>query len=232
MVEREQIRRQDVQRRLVETMTQVISISGLAGVVTSNPVRRGHTVPLQGAHHPPPNDVLDGGPSPVEQDGGRFTLLHSYHVWNGGGQVGVHERVCGREVRMPRSAREDERSLVFDDHAEGVGEVTRGRPHRGIHPPDTGVLLQHFLLMQITNLLAVQRMRSYARLCLTEARVPSFNGEKADLKPAITSFYVFIRHTFLLPVEIRNSCLSEAEVTTLIHTFTEAIPLKASGLEP
>ena len=26
------------------------------------------------------------------------------------------------------------------------------------------------------------------RLCLTEAQVPSFNGEKADLKPAITSY--------------------------------------------
>ena len=30
-----------------------------------------------------------------------------------------------------------------------------------------------------------------ARLCLTEARVPSFNGEKADLKPTITSFYMY-----------------------------------------
>ena len=29
------------------------------------------------------------------------------------------------------------------------------------------------------------------RRCLTVARVPSFNGEKIDLKPAITSFYVY-----------------------------------------
>ena len=47
--------------------------------------------------------------------------------------------------------------------------------------------------------------------CLTEAQVPSFNGEKIYLKPAITSFLqVFLRHTFLLPVGIRNTCLTEA----------------------
>ena len=33
--------------------------------------------------------------------------------------------------------------------------------------------------------------KGHARLCLTEARVPSFNGEKADLKPAITPFYMY-----------------------------------------
>ena len=57
------------------------------------------------------------------------------------------------------------------------------------------------------------QLEGYARLCLTEARVPSFNGEKADLKPAITSFYMYFYVIFfLLPVEIRNSCLTEARV--------------------
>ena len=40
---------------------------------------------------------------------------------------------------------------------------------------------------------------------LTEARVPSFNGEKTDLKPAITSFYMHF-HVIpisFLPVETR-----------------------------
>ena len=36
-----------------------------------------------------------------------------------------------------------------------------------------------------------KQIKGDARLCLTEARVPSFNGEKADLKPAITSFYMY-----------------------------------------
>ena len=120
-------------------------------------------------------------------------------------------------------------------------------------------------------------LKGHARLCLTEARVPSFNGEKADLKPSITSFYMYfyvipsfsplksgtraslrhesdtalkvvtdeasLRHEFrvstgrnprksiknpplrhfacflrhniaFLPVETRNSCLSEAAGTT------------------
>ena len=36
-----------------------------------------------------------------------------------------------------------------------------------------------------------------------------FNGEMLDSKPAITSFYVyFLRHTFLLPVAFRNTCLT------------------------
>ena len=51
-----------------------------------------------------------------------------------------------------------------------------------------------------------------AKRCLTEARVSSFNGEMLDSKPAITSFYVyFSRHTFLLPVALRNECLTKAD---------------------
>ena len=72
--------------------------------------------------------------------------------------------------------------------------------------------------------------KGHARLCLTEARVPSFNGEKADLKPAITSFYMYfyvipffsplksgtrasLRHESVTALKVvTDLCLSEARV--------------------
>ena len=48
------------------------------------------------------------------------------------------------------------------------------------------------------------------RCCLTEARVPSFNGEKIDKNPPLRHFAYILRHNITFhPVEIRNTCLSE-----------------------
>ena len=62
-------------------------------------------------------------------------------------------------------------------------------------------------------------LKGYARLCLTEARVPSFNGEKADLKPTITSFYMyFYVIPFFSPLKSgTRASLRHESVTTLIQ---------------
>ena len=53
----------------------------------------------------------------------------------------------------------------------------------------------------------------HAKHKLMEARVPSFNGEEAELKLAITSVYktlhVFSRHIIFLPIEFRYTCLNK-----------------------
>ena len=61
------------------------------------------------------------------------------------------------------------------------------------------------------------RYKGHARLCLTEARVPSFNGEKADLKPAITSFYMyFYVIPFFSPLKLgTRASLRHESVTAL-----------------
>ena len=59
------------------------------------------------------------------------------------------------------------------------------------------------------------------RRCLTEARVPSFNGEKIDKILPIRHFAYILRHNIaFLSVEIRNTCLNEASsVISLIRPF-------------
>ena len=61
-----------------------------------------------------------------------------------------------------------------------------------------------------------------ARLCLTEARVPSFNGEKADLKPAITSLYMYFYVTpFFSPLKLGTRASLRHVVCHYLNAFTK-----------
>ena len=64
------------------------------------------------------------------------------------------------------------------------------------------------------------------RRYLTEARVPSFNGEMIDLKPAMTSFFAYFTSHLSSPrlVEIRYTCLTEAR-RLHVTTFKQAHPV-------
>ena len=46
------------------------------------------------------------------------------------------------------------------------------------------------------------------RRSLIAAQVPSFNGDKIEIKPTRHSACI-LRHDHLLPVETRNSCLAQ-----------------------
>ena len=61
--------------------------------------------------------------------------------------------------------------------------------------------------------------KGHARLCLTEARVPSFNWEKADKKTAITSFYMyFYVIPFFSPLKSgTRASLRQESVTALMQ---------------
>ena len=64
--------------------------------------------------------------------------------------------------------------------------------------------------------------KGYARLCLTEARVPSFNGEKADLKPAITYFTcIFYVIPFFSPLKSGTRASLRHESVTTFTLFEQ-----------
>ena len=67
----------------------------------------------------------------------------------------------------------------------------------------------------LINLFQINQCQGGARRCLTEARDPSFNGEKIDKNPPLRHFACILRHNItFLPVETRNSCLCEASSGT------------------
>ena len=114
--------------------------------------------------------------------------------------------------------------------AVGAVDGARRQMFRGNAPrPNVRASPQQMLLAHLHG-----TIKGYARLCLTEARVPSFNGEKADLKPAITSFYMyFYVIPFFSPLKSgTRASLRHESVTTFILWFLSLVRLSWGYVTP
>ena len=133
VVKGEVVRQQNVQRRLVEAVTVSVYAARVVRIIAVSVAGGCNTVRVEGAQHPPPNDVLDGGSGTIEQEAVGLVLVGLDHAIDWGRKKFVHMWMGDGEVGMTCRG-EGEHSAGFDRLLEKAGEVIWDEPDRRVDP--------------------------------------------------------------------------------------------------
>ena len=131
-------------------MTLSVDAARLVRIIAVCFVSGCNTVRVEGAQHPPPDHVLEGGSGPIEQYTVGLVLVGLDHTFDRGRKVFVHLRIGDGEVGMPGRGK-GEHSVGFYRLLVDDGKISGDETDRGVDPEHSRIFSQELLSRNATH---------------------------------------------------------------------------------